>query len=66
MIKKGEKCTILNDSKVQYEITGVKSRDIKINKTIKKTFCYVDLKEVNGNSIIKGVSVDKITILLNT
>lgn len=66
MIEKGKKCTVWPDSQVQYEITDVKSKTIKIkmeNNTIEETYYFANLKEVDGNSKIENVPVYNINLL---
>jgi hypothetical protein len=64
MIEKGIICTIWPDNQVQYEITNIKTKVLKIkidNKIVEETNHFVDLKEINGNSTICDVSLNFLT-----
>lgn len=66
MIEKGKLCTIWPDCQIQYEITNVISKPMTImidNKSLEQVSYFVDLKELNGNSILNNVSIYHINLI---
>jgi hypothetical protein len=66
MIENGKICTIWPDCQIQYEITNVISKPITImidNKSLEQVSYFVDLKELNGNSILNNVSIYHINLI---